>query len=146
MKAVIQRVSQASVRVGGMTIGKIDQGCCILLGIHEKDTTEEVDWMVLKIANLRIFEDDEGKMNRSLSEVGGSALVISQFTLLGDCRKGRRPSFVAAARPETAIPLYEDFCKRMEIEGIPVQTGKFGAKMQVSIVNDGPVTLIVETP
>ena len=102
--------------------------------------------MVLKIAGLRVFEDDEGKMNRSLQDVEGAALVVSQFTLYGDCRKGRRPSFVAAARPEKAIPLYEDFCKRMEIEGIAVQTGEFGAKMEVSIVNDGPVTMIVESP
>ncbi|MCA9410243.1 MAG: D-tyrosyl-tRNA(Tyr) deacylase [Candidatus Omnitrophica bacterium] len=146
MRAVIQRVSQASVSVDGETVGQIGKGFCILLGIHETDTTKEVDWMVLKIAGLRVFEDDEGKMNRSLQDVEGAALVVSQFTLYGDCRKGRRPSFVAAARPEKAIPLYEDFCKRMEIEGIAVQTGEFGAKMEVSIVNDGPVTMIVESP
>ncbi len=146
MRAVLQRVSSASVSVEGKIIGEIDRGICILLGIHEDDTPDEVDWMVLKIANLRVFEDGEGKMNLSLMDVGGSALIVSQFTLYGDCGKGRRPSFVAAARPEKAIPLYEDFCKRMEIEGIPVQTGEFGAKMEVSILNDGPVTLILESP
>ena len=146
MRAVVQRVSRASVSIEGETVGEIEGGVCILLGIHEDDTTEQVDWMVLKIAGLRIFEDTEGKMNLSLQEVGGSALVVSQFTLYGDCRKGRRPSFVAAARPEKAIPLYEDFCKRMEIEGISVATGKFGASMQVSLVNDGPVTLIIDSP
>lgn len=146
MRAVVQRVSRASVTVEGRTVGEIDRGFCILLGVHEADGTVEVDWMVSKIANLRVFEDEAGKMNLSLLDVNGAALVVSQFTLYGDCRKGRRPSFVEAARPEIAIPLYEDFCKRLEIEGIPVRTGEFGAKMEVSITNDGPVTLILETP
>jgi D-tyrosyl-tRNA(Tyr) deacylase len=146
MRAVIQRVRSAKVEVDGKTIGEIDRGLCILLGIHQEDTTEQVDWMVLKISQLRIFEDEEGKMNRSLLDVGASALVVSQFTLYADCRKGRRPSFVGAAPPEKAIPLYEDFCKRLELEGVPVQTGEFGAKMSVSIENDGPVTIVLDSP
>jgi D-tyrosyl-tRNA(Tyr) deacylase len=146
MRAVVQRVSSARVTVDEKIVGRIDQGLLVLLGIHATDTTEQVDWVVKKIASLRIFEDEEGKMNRSVLEVGGAALVVSQFTLYGDCRKGRRPSFVEAARPEVAIPLYEDFCKRLDLEGVPVQTGEFGAKMSVSLVNAGPVTLIVESP
>jgi D-tyrosyl-tRNA(Tyr) deacylase len=146
MRAVIQRVRSAKVEVDGKTIGEIDRGLCILLGIHQEDTTDQVDWMVLKISQLRIFEDEEGKMNRSLLDVGASALVVSQFTLYADCRKGRRPSFVGAAPPEKAIPLYEDFCKRLELEGVPVQTGEFGAKMSVSIENDGPVTIVLDSP
>ena len=146
MRAVIQRVSKASVSIEGKEVGRVGRGVCILLGVHETDTTDQVDWMVLKIANLRIFEDEEGKMNRSLLEAGGSALVVSQFTLYGDCRKGRRPSFVSAAGPDKANPLYEDFCKRLQIEGVPVETGVFGAKMEVCLCNDGPVTLVVESP
>lgn len=146
MRAVLQRVRSAKVEVDGRSVGEIGPGLCILLGVHQEDTTEQVDWMVLKISQLRIFEDEEGKMNRSLLEVGGSALVVSQFTLYGDCRKGRRPSFVGAAPPEVAIPLYEDFCKRLELEGVPVQTGEFGAKMLVMIENDGPVTIVLDSP
>ncbi len=134
------------MRVDGEVVGEIGPGLCLLLGVHQSDTPDEVEWMALKTAQLRIFEDPEGKMNRSPLEVGGSALVISQFTLYADCRKGRRPSFVEAARPEIAVPLYESFCKRLRIEGIPVETGVFGAKMEVEIVNDGPVTVILETP
>ena len=146
MRAVIQRVGYAKVEVEGKTVGEIGQGFCVLLGIHQDDTTEDVDWMAPKIAQLRVFEDSDGKMNRSLLDVEGSALVVSQFTLYGDCRKGRRPSFVEAARPEKAIPLYEDFCIRLRLEGMIVTKGVFGAKMQVSLTNDGPVTIILESP
>ena len=146
MRAVIQRVESAKVVVDGETVGEIGHGFCVLLGVHQEDTTDEVDWMVPKIAQLRVFEDDDGKMNRSLLDVGGAALVVSQFTLYGDCRKGRRPSFVEAARPETAIPLYEDFCKRLQLEGVTVAQGVFGAKMHVSLTNDGPVTIVLESP
>jgi D-tyrosyl-tRNA(Tyr) deacylase len=146
MRAVIQRVGCAKVEVGGETVGEVGHGFCILLGIHQEDTTDDVDWMAPKVAQLRIFEDDDGKMNRSLLDVKGAALVISQFTLYGDCRKGRRPSFVEAARPERAIPLYEDFCKRLELEGVDVARGVFGAKMQVSLTNNGPVTIVLESP
>ena len=146
MRAVIQRVRSARVTVNGETAGEIGRGFCVLLGIHQDDTTDDVDWMAAKTAQLRIFEDEEGKMNRSLLDVAGSALVVSQFTLYADCRKGRRPSFVEAARPETAVPLYEDFCKRLELEGVPVERGVFGAKMEVSLVNEGPVTIVLESP
>ncbi|NUN98264.1 MAG: D-tyrosyl-tRNA(Tyr) deacylase [Candidatus Omnitrophica bacterium] len=146
MRAVIQRVREARVRVEGRVVGEIGPGICLLLGVHQSDTLEEVEWLALKTAQLRIFEDSEGKMNFSLQEIGGSALVVSQFTLYADCRKGRRPSFVEAARPEVAVPLYESFCKRLRLEGVPVETGVFGAKMEVEIVNDGPVTVILESP
>jgi D-tyrosyl-tRNA(Tyr) deacylase len=146
MRAVIQRVGCAKVEVDGETVGEIGGGFCILLGIHQEDTTDDIDWMAPKVAQLRIFEDDDGKMNRSLLDVEGAALVVSQFTLYGDCRKGRRPSFVEAARPEKAIPLYEDFCKRLELEGVAVAKGVFGAKMQVSLTNNGPVTVVLESP
>ncbi len=146
MRAVIQRVKSASVSVEGETTGQIAKGFCILLGIHREDTPEDLEWMISKITQLRVFEDEEGKMNLSLLETGGAALVVSQFTLYADCRKGRRPGFVDAARPEQAIPLYEAFCQRLRIEGIPVATGIFGAKMAVSLVNDGPVTVIIDSP
>jgi D-tyrosyl-tRNA(Tyr) deacylase len=146
MRAVIQRVSSASVSVGGAMAGEISRGYCILLGIHREDTDEDLEWMVSKVTQLRVFEDSEGKMNLSLIESGGAALVVSQFTLYADCRKGRRPGFTDAARPELAIPLYEAFCQRLRIEGVPVATGVFGAKMAVSLVNDGPVTVIIDSP
>jgi D-tyrosyl-tRNA(Tyr) deacylase len=146
MRAVIQRVSSASVTVDGEVTGRVDRGICVLLGIHQADGEADLEWMTAKVAQLRIFEDSAGKMNLSIQETGGSALVISQFTLCGDCRKGRRPSFIEAARPEQAIPLYEGFCKRLSLEGIPVAKGVFGARMEVSIVNDGPVTLILDSP
>lgn len=146
MRVVIQRVLEASVTVDGQVIGKIGRGFCILLGVHQDDTNVEVEWMVSKIAQLRIFEDREGKMNLSLLDVGGDALVVSQFTLYADCRKGRRPSFIDAAPPDLANPLYESFCQRLKVEGIPVETGLFGAKMAVALVNDGPVTVIIDTP
>ena len=147
MRAVVQRVSRASVTVAGEVVGRIDQGLLILLGVTHDDGPEQVRWLADKCVNLRIFEDEEGKMNRSLIEVGGGALVVSQFTLYGDSRKGRRPSFVAAARPELATPLYEDFVAAVTELGVPlVQTGVFGADMAVELLNDGPVTLVVDTP
>ena len=146
MKAVIQRVKKSSVSIEGEIIGSIKRGLLILLGVAKGDQKAEADYLSEKVANLRIFEDENGKMNRSLLETGGEALVVSQFTLLGDCRKGRRPSFIAAAEPEDANVLYEYFANRLEDKGISVQKGKFRAMMDVALVNDGPVTLIVESP
>jgi D-tyrosyl-tRNA(Tyr) deacylase len=146
MIALIQRVSEAAVTVGDDTVGRIDRGFLVLLGVGRGDTETDADYLVEKVSGLRIFEDENGKMNRSLSEVGGRMLVVSQFTLLGDCRKGRRPSFGNAADPETAHRLYGYFARRVAEKGIGVETGRFGAMMAVSLVNDGPVTLIVESP
>ena len=145
MKAVIQRVKESSVSIENEIIGSIKRGLLILLGVAKGDQKAEADYLSEKVANLRIFEDENGKMNRSLLETGGEALVISQFTLLGDCRKGRRPSFIAAAEPEDANLLYEYFANRLRDKGIFVQKGKFRAMMDVALVNDGPVTLIVES-
>ncbi|MFO7558110.1 MAG: D-aminoacyl-tRNA deacylase [Desulfobacterales bacterium] len=145
MKAVIQRVKESSVSVEGEMIAGIKRGLLILLGVAKGDQKTDADYLSEKVANLRIFEDENGKMNRSLLETGGEALVVSQFTLLGDCRKGRRPSFIAAAEPEDANLLYEYFADRLEEKGISVQKGKFRAMMDVSLVNDGPVTLIVKS-
>lgn len=145
MKAVVQRVTESSVKVGDWTTGAIGPGLLVLLGVAEGDTQKDADFLSDKIANLRIFEDDAGKMNRSLLEKGGEMLVVSQFTLLGDCRKGRRPSFAQAAPPETANQLYEYFVEKVRSLGIRVQTGEFRAMMRVSLVNDGPVTLIVDS-
>lgn len=145
MIAVIQRVKQSSVIVNGTMISQIGSGMLALVGIAEPDTVHDGDFLAEKIVNLRIFEDESGKMNRSLLDVHGEMLVVSQFTLLADCKKGRRPSFVAAARPEKAIPLYELFIEQIRKAGIPVQTGQFGAMMDVTLINDGPVTLIVES-
>ena len=147
MRAVVQRVSRASVTVAGEVVGRIDQGLLILLGVTHDDGPEQVRWLADKCVNLRIFVDEDGKMNRSLLDVGGGALVVSQFTLYGDSRKGRRPSFVAAARPEQATPLYEDFVAAVTELGVSlVQTGIFGADMAVELLNDGPVTLVVDSP
>lgn len=146
MIAVVQRVRQSDVTVADRAVGAIGAGLTVLLGVAGTDTPAEADWMAEKIVHLRIFEDDAGKMNRSLKDVGGEMLVISQFTLLGDCRKGRRPSFVRAADPEAADRLYQRFIDRVRNTGIPVATGQFRAHMAVSLVNDGPVTLIVESP
>lgn len=144
MKAVIQRVTTASVSIDGEVVGEIGRGLLVLLGIAPADTLAEVEWMRSKLVGLRIFEDDGGKMNLDVTEVGGSMLIVSQFTLFGDCSKGRRPSFLAAATPDIAVPLYEAFVGAVRASGVTVATGRFGADMQVSLVNDGPVTLIVE--
>lgn len=144
MRAVVQRVSQASVTVDGRVAGRIGRGLMILLGVKTGDTEAEAEWLAHKIAGLRIFADDEGKFNLSIQDVAGSALVVSQFTLYGDARKGRRPSFSDAAPPEVADPLVRRFVEFLRAEGLSVETGVFGAVMQVEIHNDGPVTLIVE--
>lgn len=144
MRVVLQRVSQASVTIDGRLAGSIDQGFCLLVGFTGTDTLEQVRWMADKVAGLRVFGDAEGKMNLALADVGGGVLVVSQFTLYGDTEKGRRPSFIAAARPETAIPLYQAFITELRGRGLRVETGEFGAMMQVALVNDGPVTLILE--
>ena len=146
MRAVVQRVSRAAVGVSGEVVGAIDTGLLVLLGVAPGDSAEQVRWLADKIINLRIFNDGEGKMNRSLLDVGGGCLVVSQFTLYGDARKGRRPSFLDAAAPAVAVPLYESFADALRSQGVPVATGRFGADMQVELVNDGPVTLILDTP
>lgn len=146
MRVVLQRVSTARVMVEAEVVGAIDRGLLVLLGVAPDDTEEDVRWLADKIVGLRIFNDDEGKMNRSVTDIGGAILIVSQFTLHGDCRKGRRPSFIAAAGPEIAIPLYESFIAAIRAWGIPTQTGRFGAMMQVELTNDGPVTLILDSP
>ncbi len=145
MRACIQRVSQAQVTVDGEVTGQIGCGLVVLLGVAQDDGQPEVDWLAEKIIGLRIFPDDEGKMNRSLVEAGGELLVVSQFTLLGDCRKGRRPSFVAAAEPARAEVLYEAFVARARGLGVRVATGRFREHMLVSLTNDGPVTIWIDT-
>jgi D-aminoacyl-tRNA deacylase len=144
MRVVLQRVSRASVSIDGRTAGAIGRGFCLLVGLTHADTDATVDWMAEKVAGLRLFPDAEGKMNLGLEEVGGGVLVISQFTLYGDAAKGRRPSFIGAARPDTAIPLYQRFVDALRARGLDVATGEFGADMQVEIHNDGPVTLMLE--
>ena len=146
MRAVVQRVQQSSVKTNGELVGRIGQGLLVLLGVAKGDGSKDVDYLVNKILNLRIFEDEDGKMNQSLLEIGGELLAVSQFTLLADCRKGRRPSFIAAAEPEKATELYETFVERVRQKGIAVQTGRFGAMMEVALINDGPVTIIIESP
>ena len=145
MRAVVQRVSRASVTVSGEVTGRIGKGFLVLLGVEEGDGQNEVIYMAQKIAGLRVFEDSDGKMNLGLSEVVGAMLVVSQFTLLGDCRKGRRPSFIQAARPELADELYRAFCAEVRGQGIEVQTGRFQTHMDVELVNDGPVTLLIDS-
>jgi D-tyrosyl-tRNA(Tyr) deacylase len=145
MRAVVQRVSRARVVVGDEVVGEVGRGLLVLLGVARADTPEQARWLAEKVVSLRIFEDAEGKMNRDVAEAGGGLLVVSQFTLYGDCRKGRRPSFVDAAPPETAVPLYEAFVTAVRALGLPTATGRFGAMMQVELVNDGPVTLIVDS-
>ena len=144
MRAVVQRVSQASVSVGGEVVGDIGRGVAVLVGVTHGDTEEQAEWLARKIAGLRIFEDNEGKMNAGLLDTDGAALVISQFTLYADCRKGRRPSFTNAAMPEVAEPLVEHFAQALRDHGVPVETGVFGAHMLVEIHNDGPVTILLE--
>ena len=145
MRAVVQRVKSASVKVEGELVSEIGAGVLIFLGVAHEDTATEIEYIANKVANLRIFEDEEGKMNRSLLEMGGAALVVSQFTLYGDCRKGRRPSFIKAARPELANALYEQFITALEQQDIPTQGGTFQAMMDVELVNDGPVTILLDS-
>lgn len=146
MVAVIQRVLRSSVTIDGVVKGEIGKGFNVLLGVQEDDTEKDLAFLVRKIPALRIFEDDAGKMNRSLLDVGGEMLIISQFTLLADCERGNRPSFIQAARPEKAIPMYEAFIQAMRDAGISrVETGEFGADMKVEIINDGPVTILMDT-
>jgi D-tyrosyl-tRNA(Tyr) deacylase len=144
MRVVLQRVSKASVTIGGREAGAIGRGFCLLVGFTHGDTPAQVDWMAEKIAGLRLFSDAAGKMNLALDEVGGAVLVISQFTLYGDASKGRRPSFIDAARPELAIPLYERFLDALRGHGLTLAAGEFGADMQIEIHNDGPVTLVLD--
>jgi D-tyrosyl-tRNA(Tyr) deacylase len=145
MRAVVQRVRESAVTVDGETVGRIGVGLMVLLGVADDDGEADADFLVEKVVHLRIFEDDKGKMNRSVLDVGGGLLVVSQFTLLGDCRKGRRPSFVHAAPPEKAEALYEYFVAKARTHGLPVETGRFRAMMDVSLVNSGPVTLLLES-
>jgi D-tyrosyl-tRNA(Tyr) deacylase len=145
MRIVVQRSKEASVTVAGEVVGQIDHGLVLLVGVTHTDTEADVDFVAEKVAHLRIFEDEEGKMNRSVLETGGQILSISQFTLYGDCRKGRRPNFMAAARPEQAEPLYDRFNQRLREKGLHVETGRFGEMMEVRLLNHGPVTLIVES-
>ena len=146
MRIVVQRVREARVEIAGETVGQIGQGLLLLVGIAEGDTMAEVELLAKKVAQLRIFADEAGKMNRSVQDIEGGVLSVSQFTLYGDCRKGNRPSFVSAARPETAEPLYNALNQLLCTQyGLPVETGRFGADMQVSLVNDGPVTILMDT-
>jgi len=145
MRALIQRVTKGSVRVGERITGSIDVGLVILVGVTHNDTEKDAEFLAAKCANLRIFSDEGGKSNLSLLDVEGKALVVSQFTLYGDARKGRRPSFIDAARPEISMPLYQSFIRYLESLGVEVQSGEFGAMMHVEIYNDGPVTLMLES-
>ena len=145
MRACIQRVSSASVTVEGQTVGEIDRGLLVLLGVAATDEDADLRWMVDKVVGLRIFDDGEGKMNLALAEVGGALLVVSQFTLLGDCRKGRRPSFIAAAAPEIAERKYQQFVDTARLAGVEVATGQFRTHMRIELVNDGPVTILLDS-
>lgn len=145
MRGVVQRVRHASVSVENKIIGRINHGILLLLGVEDTDDEKDLEYMCDKVPNLRIFEDENGKMNKSLTDVNGSLLVVSQFTLLGDARKGRRPSFIAAAAPDKAIPIYESFIKKMKEREIITESGEFGADMQVELVNDGPVTILLDS-
>lgn len=145
MRAVVQRVSEASVTVDGSVVGEIQRGFLVLLGVAEADSTDDAYWIASKIAGLRVFEDTDEKMNLALADVSGAVLLVSQFTLYGDCRKGRRPSFVDAARPEKAVALYQTVATELRSLGVPVETGTFQAQMQVRLLNDGPVTLLLDS-
>ena len=145
MRAVIQRVSEASVTVDGSVVGEIQLGFLVLLGVAEADSPEDASWIANKIARLRVFEDTDEKMNLALGDVHGAVLLVSQFTLYGDCRKGRRPSFIDAARPEKAVCLYQAVATELRTLGVPVETGTFQAQMQVRLLNDGPVTLLLDS-
>ncbi|HIV62883.1 MAG TPA: D-tyrosyl-tRNA(Tyr) deacylase [Candidatus Butyricicoccus avistercoris] len=145
MRALIQRVKRASVTINSEVTGKINNGLLIFLGVGEDDTEKQVQYLVEKCTGLRIFTDEQDKMNLSVKDINGEILIVSQFTLFGDCKKGKRPSFVRAARPETAIPLYESFIANCKNTGLNVQTGEFGADMQIELINDGPVTIWLDT-
>lgn len=145
MRAVVQRVARAAVEIGGREVARIGRGLLVLLGVGEGDAEADADYMARKIADLRVFEDDEGRMNRSVTEVGGAVLLVSQFTLYGDCRKGRRPSFSHAAAPDEAVRLYELVAARLRDAGLEVGTGRFQEMMQVDLVNDGPVTILLDS-
>ncbi len=145
MRAVVQRVKHSQVTVEEKVVGKIQSGLMVLLGVEDGDAHKDVQYMIDKVTNLRIFEDEEGKMNCSIKDVGGDVLAVSQFTLLGDCRKGRRPSFINAARPDAANNLYEAFVEGVRTQGLTVETGVFQAEMLVDIANDGPVTLLLDS-
>lgn len=145
MRAVVQRVTEAAVRVNGETVGNIGRGFLVLVGVETGDTEADRRYIAEKVPHLRVFEDENGKMNRSLMDVGGGILAVSQFTLLGDARGGRRPSFITAARPETANPMYEALARSWREQGIRVETGVFGADMKVSLINDGPVTILLDS-
>lgn len=146
MRLVIQRVSRASVTIGGVLKSEIGKGLMILLGVEDADSQEDVEWLCQKVTKLRIFEDENEAMNLDINQIGGEFLVVSQFTLHAMTKKGNRPSFIRAARPEHAIPLYESFLKRLaEISGLPVRCGEFGANMQVELINDGPVTILIDS-
>lgn len=145
MRAVVQRVTRASVSVAGEVVGKIDRGFCVLVGVATDDAEADADALAEKVVGLRVFEDDAGKMNLDVTQVGGALLCVSQFTLLGDVRRGRRPSFTEAMAPEPAARLFERFCTACKARGVPVETGRFRAEMLVDLVNDGPVTLLLDT-
>ena len=146
MRIVIQRVSEASVKIEGKIKSEIDNGLLILLGVAEDDSSEDIDWLVKKVINLRIFDDENGVMNKSITDVNGEIIVVSQFTLMASCKKGNRPSYIKAAKHEISIPLYEEFCTKMSgALGKEVGTGTFGADMKVALINDGPVTICIDT-
>ena len=145
MRAVVQRVTESSVSVDGNVVGSIGNGLMVLVGVEEEDTGDDARFIADKVAGLRVFYDDDGKFNRSVEDVGGGVLVVSQFTLHGDARKGRRPSFIKAAAPDKAIPLYEAVAEQLRQRGLEVATGEFGAQMQVHLVNDGPVTILLDS-
>lgn len=145
MRAVLQRVSQASVSIGGKIHGSITGGILVLAAVEDADTNDDIEWLTNKIVNLRIFNDSEGIMNLSVEDIKGEILIISQFTLFAQTKKGNRPSYIRASKPDKAIPMYEQFVARMKSTGIPVQTGEFGADMKISLINDGPVTICIDT-
>jgi D-aminoacyl-tRNA deacylase len=145
VKAVIQRVSEASVKVDGKTVGAISSGLMLLIGVQEDDTETDAEWLVQKILNLRIFGDEEGKLNRSVTDINGEILCISQFTLIADYKKGNRPSFIKAAKPDIAVPLFDFFKKEIAKSGLEIQSGIFGADMKVALINDGPVTIVMDS-
>ena len=145
MRAVIQRVTNAEVKIDGKIVGKIGKGLLVLLAVHQDDTEDKIERLATKIINLRIFADEEDKMNLSVKDVGGEILVVSQFTLYGDISKGNRPSFIESAKPDKAVPYYEKFVEKIKVSGLKTATGEFGAMMEVSLINDGPVTIIIDT-